>query len=147
MDKKGLDAEWRRFKAGENWRSDRIYRCEVCHIQTNKWTMGRGMRIICPGTQYYEHENLEVEVDILKGIEEKIRKYSKIIKDSDIKDDKINNFLENLNAEKKLLIIYVNQIRNLFVGLNDIKGLDENSPIENFYPYVKFNRKEHLIKE
>lgn len=58
--------EWPSVKAGDHWRSDRIYECEICGCRSNEFYMFAPSyshpKLVCPGDKYdtklhYELQN------------------------------------------------------------------------------------------
>lgn len=135
--------EWRNgnFKRGDSWRSDIVYRCEICHTKTNKWVMGgwpgMGPRILCPGDIHQEHEELESLIPRCDTLNSQIQDYEKTLKEAtNINRKRAQNMINNLYAQKDLLEVEINKLRERFSGrLDDIVGLDSNAKTEDFYPH------------
>lgn len=138
--------EWRKasFKRGDNWRSDVVYRCVVCHTKINKWYMGgwpgMGPRITCPGIEYKEHEELESALKRHNSLDKQIKEFKSILKESTrVNQNNAKKMIDDLCTKRTLLSIKIDKLRQKFSGrLDDIKGLDSKAKIEGFYPFTKY---------
>lgn len=146
--------EWRdgEFKRGDSWRSNIVYRCEICHVETNLWIMGgwpgMGPRLLCPGSRYEEHDEIESSLQGIKSIEAKILKYKPVLESGEIESNRASSLAQYLLTEKEILEINIKDLRNLFslYGLNNLECLDKVYKIEEYYPSSRYSEKEKLKK-
>ncbi|KXB07460.1 hypothetical protein AKJ54_00160 [candidate division MSBL1 archaeon SCGC-AAA382K21] len=132
--------EWREgdFERGDKWRSEQVYRCDICHTKTNKWHMGgwpgKGPRHLCPGDRYVEHDDLESTLERHKRLSERVREYEKILRKADEIDRRgAEDMLNSLRAEKELLEEKIEGLREKFDGkLDDVKGASASAEIRGF---------------
>ena len=130
--------EWRKgkFERGASWRSDRIYECEICHTKTNKWiiggALGTGPRILCPGDEFQEHDELESSFGQYQKLNIKIKDFEKTLRESSqVNRERAQDMINHLYAEKELLEAKGDKLRKMFSGrLDDIEGLDSKSSTE-----------------
>lgn len=144
--------EWMKFKRGDTWRSNKIYRCKICHVKTNKWEMGGwpGTHpvILCPGREYIEHDELEDLIKRHQEITRKIEEYKKLLPElPETKAEDSKNLIKNLEAEKTIIEIKIRKIRDKFAkaNLNDIEGLPENAEIIDYYPTIEYRGKKKKL--
>ena len=142
--------DWRKkdFKRGYHWRSDIAYQCQICHVKTNDWLMGgypgMGPRIICPGDDYKEHDEIEKfmkEIGILDCRKKRIKKWlSEGIREHG--NQEMKRIDEKIDFNKQI----IENIRKAFNGHDDVVG--EIKSTENYYPSARFaGEKKRLSKK
>lgn len=135
---------WRRFGRGDHWRSQQIYKCEVCHAETNYWIIGgwpgMGPRLLCPAQAKYidRHGILEEKLSEYLNIEGKIKFYKAQISG---KSGKADNLLAALYEERGILDGYIAKTRSELFRTKNVRGVDaDKAEAINFYPSSKVAR-------
>lgn len=143
--------EWRKgkFQRGDTWRSRAIYQCEICHTQSNRWIMGgwpgMGPRIVCEGTQYQEHEELEQTLEEYASLDRKIKTYQETAQQIHIPNAETP--IQSLSTESQLLKARANTFRELFKGkLDDLIGL-ENAEVILYHPSSRYVKRDKTLKK
>ena len=128
------EQEWRKgnFKRGDSWRSSEIYQCQICQVRTNKWimggSMGMGPRILCPGSMYDEHIQLENFITRLDRLQEEIDLYGGIITQAinagilAPTNPNPKQVIQTRTNEQDLLNLGITSVRAKFVNLDDLVG-------------------------
>jgi hypothetical protein len=116
--------------------TEEIYICAYCHSEMHVTIGGypcRGQRIICPGTEYVEHKELERDISRLEKLNRKINDFKNYIKR--VKDNEdAKKELCQLNVEKKVLDFKIQDFREKFSKkLKSDKDFKENKTINLEY--------------
>ncbi|KXA99414.1 hypothetical protein AKJ41_05480 [candidate division MSBL1 archaeon SCGC-AAA259O05] len=130
--------EWRgEFEErGESWRSELVYRCEICHTKTNKWHIGgwpgKGPRLLCPGDEYEEHDELESILERYDELEALFDLYNSI-------DRETAQEMDELRLQIDLLGEKVEELRKKFSeGVDDVEGVGPDAQVKSFYPSTRY---------
>lgn len=117
---------------GESWRSTQVYRCRVCHTETNKWVVGgypsRGPRLRCPARDAPAHEQMEDLLERREDIQDRLAQYSTAGREAD-------DVLEHLRDERAVIDGQVEDLREE-VGdqYDDVEGIEDQRDVVLFSP-------------
>jgi len=142
--------EWKKanFTLHDHWRSEVAYKCQICHVKTNRWFLGGylsvGPRIICPGDDYSKHDELESDYKSYIELNKKIRSYKKALKTTKVKKGKYLDLIQNLITEKKLLNEKLMLLRKRFAIFHDITGTPKS--VRLYYPSSRYDGHKRLPK-
>lgn len=125
---------------GESWRSQQVYRCEICHTRTNRWVFGgfpiAGPRLMCPAHRYREHDAIEDRLEELERIEDRLQDGRDI--QSDASEDAPRRLIERLEDERSVVEAKVEQLRAVLAeDHSDIGGIEDDVEVIDFYPTTR----------
>ena len=132
--------EWREggFKRGDSFRTKQVYVCGICRTKTNEILLGGypgwGVRKVCPGDSFIEHDEIESALKELENIQRRVNgvlpyveEAGKLANGTALED--IRRLINLWWAECALLETKIGATRQKFAGvLDDVVGIEEIDP-------------------
>lgn len=130
--------EWREggFKSGDRFRSKQVYVCQICRVKTNEillgGSMGWGVRRICPGDSFIEHDAIEeAQEDLMKITKQQAMDEPYLATARTLDCGKGNVWLmeQVLRGQQLVLQVKIDVLRQKFANiLDDVVGIDTIDP-------------------
>lgn len=124
------------FKRGDSFRSKQVYVCQICRVKTNEillgGSMGWGVRVVCPGDSFTEHDAIEEAQEELMKITKQQAMYEPYLAEANAIDvGKGNVWLmeQVLRGQQLVLEVKIDALRRKFADvLDDVVGIDTIDP-------------------
>lgn len=153
--------EWREggFKRGDSFRSKQIYICGICLTKTNAILLGGypgwGVRKVCPGDSFKEHDEIESALKELEHVRGKINSVLLYVKEAQehalgTGPEDIRCLINLWFAECALLETKIGAVRRKFAGsVDDVVGIEEMDPtmLCEYWPGTRFGGEKKSITE
>jgi len=111
-----------------HWRTFEVFQCEVCGAKTNYVHMGgypgKHLVVVCPGTEYFEHDTLEKLIDKMSELNKRIKLINEGKSNPGIDEKKATGVIEGLDLELLIQMATIENLRHIFIRLSDVVGLD-----------------------
>lgn len=118
---------------GDTWRTTRIYQCDICGVETNKWTCGgwpgKGPRLICPAHSTAHHDELEVLVAERDDIYRR-RELARRTADTTA----AGRFDDQFEADREVIDARIDTLRQRLGAYDDVVGIDGECEVRSFTP-------------
>ncbi|KXA92207.1 hypothetical protein AKJ64_03750 [candidate division MSBL1 archaeon SCGC-AAA259E17] len=117
---------------GPNWCIGARYATR--RLTNGIWAVGqvRGPRLLCPGNEYEEHDELESILERYDGLEALFDLYNSI-------DRRKAQEMNELRQQIDLLGGKVEELRKKFSeGVDDVEGVDPDAQVKSFYPSTRY---------
>lgn len=153
--------EWREggFQRGDSFRSKQVYVCGICRTKTNEillgGSMGWGVRRVCPGDSFMEHDEIEGALEELEkvrgrvnGVLPYVEEAGQLANGTALED--MRQLMRLWWAECALLETKIASIRRKFVGvLDDVMGIEEIDPVmlREYWPGARVFGEKKSIEE
>jgi hypothetical protein len=109
-----------------------------------------GPRILCPGDEYEEHDELQSACTEFNKLENLISDFTELLNEHD-GNEEIDAYIArqgilSLMAQKELYRLKILNVRKLFTGLDNVEGSDDHKKIKHYIPSSRFLIKKKLQK-